>query len=117
MGLFYVTLVGTFMVGALAIPVWRAPQLDDSALMIRNGAYRHDRILWHLAKAIEIASPARLAPFFYLQIITALVLSYGMFNEIPDAWALVGMTVIVAAGLVCMTERHQRVATPGANGT
>jgi hypothetical protein len=41
-------------------------------------------------KAIELASPAWLAPFYYLQIITAVALGYGMFGDIPDAWTVLG---------------------------
>ena len=59
-------------------------------------------------KAIELASPHRLAPFYYLQIVTAVVLGYWVFDEMPDAWAMLGMAVIIGAGLVCLALERSR---------
>jgi drug/metabolite transporter (DMT)-like permease len=104
-GLFYVTLVGTISVGALAIPEWRVPGTDDWPYMIAMGLIAA-AAYFGIFKSIEFASPARLAPFFYLQIITAIALSYAVFDEVPDAGALLGMCAIVASGLVCMLGRR-----------
>jgi drug/metabolite transporter (DMT)-like permease len=117
-GLFYVTLVGTAVLGTLAVFDWRRPLLEDLALMVVMGliaAAGHFAVF----KAIELASPARLAPFYYLQIITAVALGYWAFGDIPDAPTLLGLTVIVAAGLVCLgMERVRRGAriTPTRTG-
>jgi drug/metabolite transporter (DMT)-like permease len=62
-------------------------------------------------KSIEAASPARLAPFFYLQIVTATALGYWVFGDIPDGWVIGGMAVIVAAGLVCLRIERRPGAT------
>jgi drug/metabolite transporter (DMT)-like permease len=100
-GLFYVTLVGTAVLGSLAAFDWRAPSIEDWALMVVMGLIAAAGY-FAVFKAIELASPARLAPFYYLQIITAVGLGYGVFGDIPDAWTMMGLTVIVAAGLVCL---------------
>ena len=109
-GLFYVTLVGTAVLGTLALFDWRTPSIEDWAVMAAMGLIAAAGY-FAVFKAIELASPARLAPFYYLQIITAVALGYGMFGDIPDAWTMLGLTVIVGAGLVCLgLERARRRA-------
>jgi len=106
-GLFYVTLVGTTVLGTLAMPEWQNPLAADWALMVLMGVIAAAGY-FGIFKSIELASPAQLAPFFYLQIITAVALGYEMFGDVPDAWALVGMVIIVAAGLVCVALQQAR---------
>jgi drug/metabolite transporter (DMT)-like permease len=48
----------------------------------RHGTHRRAGY-FAVFKAIELASPARLAPFYYLQIITAVALGYWMFGDCP----------------------------------
>jgi drug/metabolite transporter (DMT)-like permease len=100
-GLFYVSLVGTGVLGAIAIFEWRAPLIEDWAMLIAMGLIATIGY-FGVFKAIELTSPNRLAPFYYLQIISATWLSYWVFDEIPDLWAMLGMAVIVAAGLACL---------------
>jgi drug/metabolite transporter (DMT)-like permease len=106
-GLFYLTLVGTGVLGALAMPTWRAPLLEDLAQMILMGLIAAAGY-FGIFKAIELAPPARLAPFYYLQIVTAVALGYAVFGEMPDVWAMLGMAVIIAAGLVCLALEQSR---------
>jgi drug/metabolite transporter (DMT)-like permease len=106
-GVFYVTLVGTAVLGSLAAFDWRAPAIEDWGLLavmglIASAAY------FAIFKAIELASPARLAPFYYLQIITAVALGYAMFGDLPDGWTMLGLAVIVGAGLMCFGMERAR---------
>lgn len=48
--------------------------------------------------AFGVAPMATLMPFVYVQIVTALVVSWMVFRHVPDAWAWVGMAVIAACG-------------------
>ncbi len=114
-GLFYVTLVGTAALGTLALFDWRTPSIEDWAVMAAMGLIAAAGY-FAVFKAIELASPARLAPFYYLQIITAVALGYGMFGDIPDAWTVLGLTVIVGAGLVCLGLERVRRRAPVARG-
>ena len=109
-GLFYVTFVGTTALGALALPQWRMPAGEDWSAMLAMGVIAA-AAYFAIFKAIEIVSPARLAPYFYAQILTASALGYYMFGDVPDAWAVLGMLLISGAGLVCvgLERRRERV--------
>lgn len=106
-GLFYVSLAGTVLLGGVSIFEWRAPRSEDLVLMVAMGLIAAVGY-FGVFKAIELASPHRLAPFYYLQIVTAVVLGYWVFDEMPDAWAMLGMAVIIGAGLVCLALERSR---------
>jgi len=106
-GLFYVSLAGTVLLGGVSIFEWRAPQTEDLGLMIAMGLIAAVGY-FGVFKAIELASPHRLAPFYYLQIITAVTLGYWVFGDIPDGWVVLGMAVIIGAGLICLALERSR---------
>ena len=42
---------------------------------------------------------AAVAPFRYASVVWAILIGLMLFGEVPDGWSLVGMAVLVAAGL------------------
>lgn len=58
--------------------------------------------------AIRLAEASVLAPFQYLEIVTATALGYIIFNEFPDALTWTGTAIILASGLyVIHRERRE----------
>jgi drug/metabolite transporter (DMT)-like permease len=62
--------------------------------------------------ALSMAPASRVAPIQYSQILWALLLGVLFFDEVPDALALAGMSIVVMAGLanVVIDGRRARVA-------
>lgn len=56
------------------------------------------------------ASPASLTPFVYLQMVWAIFFGWAVFGQFPDFWALIGMAVIVSAGLWLVLHRSRNSA-------
>ena len=52
-----------------------------------------------LIKAYDYASATGLAPFFYTQLVWVMLLGWLVFGDFPDGWSLLGMGIIVAAGI------------------
>lgn len=52
--------------------------------------------------AYQRADASILAPFFYFNLIAALAIGFFWFNEVPEIWALFGLFLIVAGGLVSL---------------
>ena len=52
-----------------------------------------------LVSAYRIGSPSANAPFEYILLIYALISGYILFNEIPDIYSLIGMTLIIMSGI------------------
>jgi drug/metabolite transporter (DMT)-like permease len=52
-----------------------------------------------LILAYRQAPASTLAPFIYLGLITHTTAGYLVFGQLPDGWALVGASIVVASGI------------------
>ena len=111
--LFYSALVGTVLL-SLALP-WG---LGDSELTWRGGGLLLLLGLfaglghWAMIGAYLLAPASLLTPFTYLQMVWAIGYGYLIFGQLPDRWSAIGMTVIVASGLLLALQERQRARWP-----
>ncbi len=108
--LFYTALVGAVITSTILPFAWVPPTPTQAGLMIAIGClggFGH----FLLIRAVELASPIALAPFVYTQLLWSTVLAFLVFHELPDAVSLLGMLVIVAAGLMAVDWRRMRRPT------
>jgi drug/metabolite transporter (DMT)-like permease len=99
MMLFYTGLIGTALTSLLLPFVWVTPATwFEIALLASAGVYG---AVGHflLIKALQRTPAPVLAPFAYSQIVWSGLLGWLVFGQFPDAVALLGMAIIVAAGL------------------
>ncbi len=107
-----VMLAFTGLVGAVAssaaVPfVWVWPDLTDWLIMVSLGliaAIGHLMIIL----AYERADASQLAPLGYSEIVSATLLGYFIFGDLPDALTWLGITIVVASG-VYISLREARV--------
>lgn len=57
--------------------------------------------------AVNRAPTSLLAPFGYIEIVSATALGWWIFNEWPDAMTWLGISIIVASGLYVLLREHQ----------
>ena len=107
--LFYSALVGTLGL-SLALP-WEiggeAPPLKDALASCCSGLFAgvgH----WSIIGAFQHAPASLLTPFAYLQMIWATTYGFVLFGQLPDRWSALGMTVIVASGLLLALQERAR---------
>ena len=96
--LFYTAIVGTLVLGPMAMLNWVAPDLVGILMAATMGliaATSHFMII----KAFEYATASELSPFGYFEIVVAIVLSYFVFKFVPTVEALTGLIVIISSGL------------------
>lgn len=96
---FITSLVGSLVMSVLVFFNWQTPTLHDALMMAALGAMAMSGHLL-LTNAFRFASAAALAPFTYSQIIFAGVVGLVAFDHAPDVGAIVGMSIIIASGLV-----------------
>lgn len=116
-----VTLLITGLVGtigsSLMLPfVWVTPTPNDFLLMMLIGvmaAIGHYGII----VAHEWASAPLLAPYSYVEIVSATIVGYVLFGDLPESLTWLGIFVIVASGIVIawregyVVRRDRRVAS------
>ncbi|GAA0786802.1 DMT family transporter [Marinobacterium sediminicola] len=94
---------------------WRPDMLDQWPLLLTMGSL--SAIAFCLINAAFKHAPASLlAPFQYLEIISATALGYLLFNDYPDTITWLGTAIILASGLyLFQRERRsrQRLARSG----
>ena len=107
--LFYTALVGA-AVSSVVLPfTWQTPTLAQIPLIVAIGllgGFGH----FLLIRAVTQASPTALAPFVYIQLIWSTLLAFVVFGEFPNSGSLIGMQVIIAAGLLAVDWRRIRRA-------
>jgi len=92
------TLGGVVAGGLLALPVWVTPSLAQFGVLVLIG------LISGLAQVVmtegyRTAETTLLAPFEYVAIVFATGLGIVVWHEIPDAWDIAGIAIIVASGL------------------
>jgi drug/metabolite transporter (DMT)-like permease len=60
---------------------------------------------YFMIKACEKASATLLASFDYTKLIWTFFIDYFLFDHLPDAWTILGATIIVYSGLYLI--RHE----------
>ena len=104
-----IVFICTLAYAAITRGAWVAPSQTAMAQCVCAG------VLVGLAQvAIAIAmrngEVRAVAPFYYSQTLFGLIFSFLIFNDVPNALALLGMALIVAAGLYVVTRRESAAA-------
>lgn len=97
---------GTIVSTPIVVFFWQPLDLTGWLLMLGLGA------AFALSQLTIIAGLARApvsmtAPLSYIQIISAVIFGLVVFHEVPDAWTLTGIALIVGAGLYVVRKRRQ----------
>ena len=96
--LFYSAIVGIVIMSLIVVPYWTTPDLKGILMGAAMGffaAASHFMII----KAFEFASASELSPFNYFEIVVAIILSYLVFDVLPNLQAILGLIIIILSGL------------------
>lgn len=90
-------------------PSWPAPR--EMWLLLLLGVIA---TLTHifLSFALSLAPASLLAPIQYLEIVSATLVGYWIFNDLPDALSFAGIALIVASGLFVFFRERQMEQVP-----
>jgi drug/metabolite transporter (DMT)-like permease len=95
---FYFTLAGTVLGGAVSVFHWVSPDPLTLAVLIGAGLVGGVGQLF-LTEAIRVAPVGVVAPFDYSQLIWATLLGFLVWGELPHAATLAGALVVAASGI------------------
>ena len=93
---FYFLFFGTLILGIPAAFVLKMPSLEEWAWLVLLGFFGSFGQLC-LTRAYAAGEMTVIAPFDYTRIVIAVVFGYLLFDEIPDAWAFAGASVILTS--------------------
>jgi drug/metabolite transporter (DMT)-like permease len=98
--------------GIMLLAGFTLPNATDWLLLILAGLLGGFGYLMQIA-AVTIAPANRVAPMQYSQIVWALILGALFFGEFPDSLGLVGLAVVVAAGIATIFSDGARARIAG----
>lgn len=104
---FYMGALGTAVMLPLAIWAWQWPEtFTDWCILVGLGVFG-----WAghqlLTNAHRFGSANTLMPYTYSFMIYLTILSYVVFDHVPDTWTMIGAGIIIISGLI-IWKREQR---------
>lgn len=91
-------------------PIWPAPR-EMWLLLGVGGVATVSHIC--ISYALRFAPASTIAPIHYLEIVSATILGFWIFGDLPDALSVAGITLIVGSGFyVFLRERHMERRIP-----
>lgn len=110
--LLYMAVTG-FLILSAAVPFfWTEPTLEAWVLFALAGlisGVAHYGVI----TAIRWAPLSAVAPFTYAQIMSATMMGYLVFGDIPGEWTIAGLAIIIGSGLYVL-HRERRIAVKAA---
>ena len=94
--------------GSFIVPYfWSNPTYFQWLLLALMGIFA---CLGHffLILSLKYADASKLAPFGYFEIITNVILGYYFFNDFPDQWSWIGLSIIILSGIY-ISFREQKL--------
>lgn len=109
--LFYLGLFSTACAVAPLPWMWVEPTLYELAVLVALGI-TGSAAQSLLVRAMRAAEASFLAPFDYLQLVSAALMGLVVFGELPGVWIWAGAAVVVAANLTLTFREAKRTRQP-----
>lgn len=111
----YTALIGTLAASVIVVPVWQPPAATDWGIFLGLGIVGAAGQFF-LIKSLTVAEAGAVAPFGYSGVVYSTLWGLILFQEVPDAYTVLGALVIVGAGVYVWHReiRASAVPAPGA---
>ena len=96
--LLFTGVVGLAIISLFVPSVWVNPTLNEWIMMAIIGLIASVAHLF-IILSLKYADASKLAPLGYTEIITNIIISYYIFDELPNNWTYLGLFIIVLSGL------------------
>lgn len=103
--LLYMAVVGAVVASSMGPFFWTAPDRNGwfwLVVLAAFGTFNH----YLLIRALEYAPASVLQPFNYTLLPWATVVGLIVFGQFPDAWTIIGATIVVVSGLYTIYREH-----------
>lgn len=90
---------------------WLAPD-GETWVRLAASAVFLSLALYFSVTAMRLGELSVITPFRFSSVLFGLAMGYGVWREVPDAWALTGTAIIVSAGLYTLHREQVRRRQP-----
>lgn len=106
---FWTGIAGSVAMTLVGIWFWEPMSLHDSywmAVLCTTGVLGH----WLLIKCYEVAEAGAVQPFAYFHLMWTAILAIFIFGEVLRINVVIGVTIIMSAGLFTLWREHRKAA-------
>jgi len=100
-----------FFLGALPLFGFDWPTGTDATAMIAGGVLNGFGQYWW-TRALSLAPPAAVGPFYYFTLVWAMVLGFAFWGDLPTIGLLAGSGIVVGSGLFLLWHESGRKPLP-----
>ena len=99
--------IGTFLLGAVMAPFgWVTPQ-PFSLIQFAAAGVISVSALFCVNRSLKLAPASVVVPFQYSMIVWAVIFGFIVFGDVPQPATIIGVTIIIAAGLYIFLREHK----------
>ena len=84
-----------------------APSLNSLLLLMAVGITATISHLF-VVYGLKFSPASTIAPILYLEIVSATVLGYFVFSDIPDIFTVIGVLIIIMCGIYVFLREHEQ---------
>lgn len=103
---FYFALMATAISAVPLLWAWEMPSPTSLALLVGAGLFATVGQL-NLTRAYSLAPAARVGPYTYFAVLFSALLAWGLWDEAPDRWSLLGAVLVVATCVLVSWRRSE----------
>lgn len=109
---FHTSAIGGLITTAFVIFLWEAPTLAQWGLYLLIGIIATGGHFL-IVRAYDHAEASLLAPLAYTEMIMAVVLGWWFFDDFPDRWTFLGVSILIASAIYISIRERAKGITPG----
>jgi drug/metabolite transporter (DMT)-like permease len=99
--------VGTFLLGAVMAPFGWVTPTPSSLIQFAAAGVISVSALFCVNRSLKLARASVVVPFQYSMIVWAVIFGFIVFGDVPQPATIIGVTIIIAAGLYIFLREHK----------
>ena len=103
--LFYTSLIGIFIMSILASIYWQPTNINSYFLFFGTGIFFSLGVYFQII-ALSRAPASIIQPFHYTLMFWAIIFGYLFYNDIPDIFTIIGVSIIIISGIFVINKEN-----------
>ncbi len=109
---FHTSAMGAVITTAFVVFLWQTPTLAQWGLYLLIGIIATGGHFL-IVRAYDHAEASLLAPLAYTEIIMAVIAGWWFFDDFPDVWTFVGVSILIASAIYISIRERAKGIAPG----
>ena len=107
---FQTSAIGAVVLSLVMPAMWTPPEVTQWLMLVGIGFFA---IVGHyfITLAYDMGEASLISPLGYLEMVTAVLLGWYFFDNFPDRWTLLGVTILIACAIYISVRERKHLQT------